>query len=92
MTRILLVAMPLMACTPQTPPSVEFPGKCSTARLKEFVGKPSTVGLADESLKRANAVTARVIGPGQAVTMDYRIDRLNIYLDGKGNVTRFTCG
>lgn len=92
MIRILVMALPLMACAPQTPPSVGLPGKCSVAGLKRFIGKPSTVALANAALKRANATTARVIGPDQAVTMDYREDRLNMHIDGKNRVTRFTCG
>ena len=92
MKSILLVAMPLIACAPQTPPKIQAPGKCSITGLKAFIGKRSTVGLANDALKRANANTVRVIGPGEAVTMDYRADRLNIHIDDKGNIDHFNCG
>ena len=87
-----LAALTLVACAPQPPVSSVAGGKCSTARLNKLVGKPATATLANEALKRSGAKTSRIIGPGQAVTMDYRTDRLNIYFDAKNNVERFSCG
>ena len=40
----------------------------------------------------SGARTVRVIRPGDAVTMDYRQDRLNIELDADGKIVRFNCG
>ena len=34
----------------------------------------------------------RSIKPGQAVTMDYREDRVNVYQDASGNIERISCG
>ena len=34
----------------------------------------------------------RVIKPGQAVTMDYRGDRLNVEVDAHNAIVRITCG
>ncbi|MBS0478892.1 MAG: hypothetical protein JSR79_06285 [Proteobacteria bacterium] len=92
MKAVALVALTLAACAPQPPVSGPSRGKCSTAGLENLINKVATVALADEALKRSGATTSRAIGPGQAVTMDYRVDRLNIYLDAKGKVERFTCG
>ncbi|PKP79224.1 MAG: hypothetical protein CVT81_00510 [Alphaproteobacteria bacterium HGW-Alphaproteobacteria-3] len=36
--------------------------------------------------------TIRVIRPDQAVTQDFRPDRLNVELDAEDNVTRIYCG
>ena len=36
--------------------------------------------------------TARVIRPGQAVTMDFRGDRVNLMLDTQDRVDKVTCG
>ncbi|MBN8814790.1 MAG: hypothetical protein J0J06_05005 [Sphingomonas sp.] len=87
-----LVALTLLACAPQPPLPGPAGKACSTARLGKLTGKVATVGLANEALKRSGATTSRAIGPGDAVTMDYRADRLNIHLDAKGNVDHFTCG
>ena len=92
MKLLALPALALVACAPQPPLSAAPSGKCSIVGLGKFIGKTSTVGLANEASKRAGASTARVIGPGQAVTMDYREDRLNIHIDANGRVDHFTCG
>ncbi len=34
----------------------------------------------------------RIVGPDMAMTMDYRIDRLNVDIDGRGRITRIWCG
>jgi hypothetical protein len=40
---------------------------------------------------RSGARTLRWIAPNTAVTMDFRPDRLNVYVDAKGRIERFTC-
>lgn len=92
MKALVLVALTLVACAPQPPLDGGSSKKCSTARLDQYVGKAATVGLANAAMKRAGARTSRAIGPRQAVTMDYREDRLNIYMDASGKVERFSCG
>ncbi|HCX66949.1 MAG: hypothetical protein CMI61_11075 [Parvibaculum sp.] len=39
-----------------------------------------------------NVATIRVIRPGEAVTEDFRPDRLNVELDEEENVSRVYCG
>jgi hypothetical protein len=85
-------ALALVACAPQPPLSAGPSGKCSIVRLGKFIGKTLTVDIIHQAMKRAGVTNSRGISPGQAVTMDYREDRLNIYTDAKGNISRFTCG
>ncbi|MEO5494362.1 MAG: I78 family peptidase inhibitor [Sphingomonas sp.] len=93
MRRIALLAVALGGCAAVAPlPGPPLRGKCSTARLEEFVGKTLTVDLIHEAMVRAGVKDSRGIRPGQAVTMDYRADRLNIYTDAKGSIERFSCG
>lgn len=92
MKALALIALTLVACVPQRPQSGVPSSKCSTVRLVKFIGQPATVALASQALKRARATVARAIGPGEVVTMDYRVDRLNIHLDANNRVGRFTCG
>ncbi|WP_186729160.1 I78 family peptidase inhibitor [Sphingomonas panacisoli] len=92
MKAIALAALCLVACAPQPPLADTSDKKCTTARLDTLVGKKLTVDLIHESMKRAGVKDSRGIRPGQAVTMDYREDRLNIYTDADGIITRFTCG
>ncbi len=54
----------------------------------EWVGKSA----ADvETFLQGTGRPFRIIKPGQAVTMDYRADRINADLDDKGIVTRMHC-
>ncbi|RIA45848.1 peptidase inhibitor I78 family protein [Hephaestia caeni] len=100
MTRmILLGAMALAACA-QTPPPAEEPPvtndnagvACNADGLTDLVGQPAGADLGATALERSGARTLRWIQPNTAVTMDFRVDRLNIMLDDKNVVTSFTCG
>ncbi len=65
---------------------------CATQSLAGLVGRAATTELGAEAMRSANARTIRWIRPGDAVTMDYRTDRLNIDLDAANRVTGFRCG
>lgn len=59
---------------------------CGALDLQHLVGKPVTT-IDAETLRRA-----RVIRPGQAVTMDYSAARLNFDLDDSDRILRIWCG
>jgi len=56
------------------------------------VGQPYTDALGEDARQASGANSLRRIEPGQAVTLDFREDRLNIELDANGTVTRVRCG
>lgn len=93
---IATLALATMACTTMTPEEGEPPlmgaGDCNADSARSLVGQQATAELGADALRRTGARTIRWIRPGDAVTMDYRTDRLNIELDGNGRVARFTCG
>lgn len=51
----------------------------------EYVG---LAGPEAEALASARGWRTRLLPPGAMMTMDYRPDRLNLYLDDAGTVTR----
>ena len=65
---------------------------CDAAAAQSAVGKQATAEVVEQARNDAGARTTRVIKPGQAVTMDYRGDRLNLYVDAKDAITSATCG
>ncbi len=71
---------------PARPPQPSVPDSCGAAGLQGLVGQPKSV-LARMNLPR----DSRVIGPDQAVTMDFRPDRLNIETDRDGRIARIGC-
>ena len=66
--------------------------RCDADGLGNLIGRAATRELGEEALRRSGARTLRWIRPGDVVTMDYRLDRLNIHLDARGRVARFACG
>ena len=67
-------------------------GPCDATRAQSLVGQSASSELASEALSLTGAKALRWIQPGQAVTMDFREDRLNIELDGGNRVVRISCG
>ena len=71
------------------------PGSCEDLASDDLCGAQSLQGVIGDpvsTLDEGVVADARVIRPGDAVTMDYRPDRLNIYLDLQDVVERVTCG
>ena len=91
MIRILVLALVIGACAPVAPtPSPNVACKADAAQL--LVGTPFTTRRGERAQRLATARTLRVIRPGQAVTMDYREDRLNVELDAGNRITAIRCG
>lgn len=67
-------------------------GPCHTDRLKVLLGRPGSAVLAAEALDLSGAREVRFAKPRQAMTMDYRDDRLTIRLNRDNRVRGFTCG
>ena len=91
-----LCAACLAAALAGCAPDVADPGadSCGAGSYQGLVGSTDEAALdalADLGLA-GDAPQTRFIGPGQAVTMDYRPDRLNVEYDADGIVTRVFCG
>ena len=83
-----VLLLPLVACaTPQTSRAT-----CDSTRVQSFVGAIGTAQLGRQAMTTARAKTLRFIPPDAMVTMDYRVDRLNIRLDARNFVTAIDCG
>lgn len=88
-TTLLLPLTLLAAC--ETIPEAGA-GKCDATRVQNFVGALGTADLGTVLLKRSGARTIRWLAPGTAATMDYRMDRLNVQVDGRNFVKGVDCG
>ena len=88
----LVAGFALAACI-GVPPPVTQPGgiipqsTCGADRLQAFVGQP--VGLLPNT---DPTVILRIIRPGDAVTEDFSLQRLNARLDAQDRITSLTCG
>jgi hypothetical protein len=98
--RIALVAAAAAmasACTPvelrsETATATPEATACNAATLGDLVGKRASDARADVMRTRSGARTLRWIAPDAAITMDFVPERVNVYVDGKGRIERFTCG
>lgn len=92
MNRLLLVVpvLALAACVEVPPPAplpVEpDPDACRASTYQGLVGQSRRV--LDGMMLPAGT---RVIGPGDAVTMDFRADRLNVEIGDSGRIERISC-
>lgn len=100
MRTVLMTAamiLPLAACagtgnpSPETPPAMAE-GPCSNDGLDRFTGQKATAEIGAELLKASGAKTLRWGGPGMAMTMDFRPDRLTVSYDDQMLITAARCG
>lgn len=91
--------------TPQQPvaqtPAVQTPAAsndtpaatCDADRARaRTLGQVASPELLDTARDVSGTETVRVIKPGQAITKEYRADRLNLHVDEKNVVTQVSCG
>ena len=90
----LIVALVIMALLPactvveaeQPAPPRQLIATCDAGEARQWIGlRPGDVPLAEAQI-------IRVLAPGQKMTMDYRVERLNLFLTADGIIQRVTCG
>lgn len=93
-----LVCLPIFAACTSTPP-VDTGGplppqtaRCDAGAAQSFVGKNADAPVVEQARIAAGADVARVLKPGQVVTMEYRDGRLNINVDARNTITGVRCG
>ncbi len=65
---------------------------CRNTMLEQFVGRAANAELGNEIIRASGSKTLQWVAAGMAVTMDYREDRVRIYLDAQNKVSRVNCG
>ncbi|WP_048306428.1 I78 family peptidase inhibitor [Halomonas sp. PR-M31] len=77
------------------PPGMNEPGnhaKCDTSAVQSYIGQNYSDALRQVLTSQSDSENARVLEPGQPFTLDYRQERLNIYLDEDGRISDLRCG
>jgi len=86
----------VVAPAPETTPGTDtdkMAMQCNADAAQSFVGQQAGDDVVAQAQAAAGAKGAvRVIKPGQAVTMDFRADRLNVEVDEQGVIVRISCG
>lgn len=92
-----LLALGLTACVSPSnnPPAAIKPvpadDKCNASQVADLVGQPYNAAMLARVKAAVGHVNIRPIRPNQAVTMDYREDRLNIDIDKDEKIVGFRC-
>jgi hypothetical protein len=93
---VLLAPALLSACsTAPAEPVVhgETPGHtCNPAGTDRFIGQPGTSATGAAIKRATKAAVLRWAPPGVMLTMDYRADRVTVYLGPDKKVTKINCG
>ena len=96
--RNILVLVPALLSACSTAPAQpvvhgQTPGHtCSEERTAQFVGQIKSDALGAEIKRVSNAAVLRWAPPGVMLTMDFREDRVTVWLDAAGKITKVRCG
>ena len=87
----MLAALTACSTAPAAAPVAPAAGSCLPATLARFAGQPATRELGARMLRETGRTAIRWVRPGMAVTMEYREDRLTVYVDAANRVERASC-
>jgi len=73
------------------PTPMPGPRLCNANAVQRFMGAPMSAGLQSRLRARSGASSVRVVRPGEAMTMDFRRDRLTVELNERGRIGGLRC-
>lgn len=65
---------------------------CNADAVQSLVGQEATEAVVTKATADSQSASVRVLRPGDAATMDFRQDRLNINVDDAGVIEKIGCG
>jgi len=95
MHRFFPILILLAACAePPAPQDAPITSEAAPVDLAFCQGEAfaDSVGQPVSTIQASLPERSRVLGPDDIATQDYRIDRLNVYVNGAGTIQRLTCG
>jgi Peptidase inhibitor I78 family len=73
-------------------PAAANAGACDAKKAKSLIGKSDSPRLEQKALELSGASDVALVGQGISNTADYRTDRVDLFLDRKGNIAGISCG
>jgi hypothetical protein len=90
---LLLAMLVLAGCTPVEMRGEHAAGRvCRDGLAQRYLGHAGGAGAVEGARRASGAGSVRVVRPGEAVTMDFRPDRLTVTVDEHQVISRLTCG
>jgi hypothetical protein len=65
---------------------------CGTEKVARFIGAMATPAVRKAIESAAGRAPVRWIAPGQAITLDFSLARLNIMVDERNKIATMRCG
>ena len=87
-----VLGMAAAGCATVGPEATASGETCRNEGLQPFVGQAATAEVGAEILKTSGAKTLQWVAAGTMVTMEFREDRVRVYLDEANRVQRVSCG
>lgn len=88
---MIAVALLAAGCMDDRPTPMPGPRECRASAVQAFIGAQMSPRLESRLRARSGASSVRVVRPGEAITMDFRRDRLTVDLNGRGRITGLRC-
>jgi hypothetical protein len=67
-------------------------GACNAELVQGMLGQTATAEQVEQARQHAGARSVRILAPGDAVTLEYNSQRLNIDIDEAEAIQRISCG
>src|SRR5690348_12751586 len=96
--RKMLLCFPVLLSACSTAPAEpvvhgQTPGHtCKEEGTAQFVGQTRSDAVGAKIRRASNAAVVRWAPPGVMLTMDFREDRVTVWLDAANKITKIRCG
>lgn len=89
---ILLLSACMTTAPPMSDPMPPMEDRCNADLARAAIGKAATAQVVEQARIDARADIARVLRPGQVVTMEFLPGRLNVDVNDRNAITGLRCG
>jgi len=90
---LLIGTLTLSACAGDRPTPLPGPARaCNAGPAQDLVGRTASPALVAKARRQSGATLARRITPEMRITMEFRADRVNVWVGTSGKAERITCG
>jgi hypothetical protein len=95
-TVLTLLSLALIGCQSQPEKPVQgsnyIEGRCNASAVQRLVGEKASPELLDQARDQSGATVARILRPGDIVTLEYNDQRLTLSTDETLKIQRIGCG
>jgi len=92
---VIVLLLSMGACAtipPDGPQGPPMSGQCNADGARWAVGRAPDNDVVERARVDSGSATVRVVRPGDAVTMDFRVDRLNLNVNARNAIDAVKCG